>query len=131
MRLSKKIAEDQQMELFGEPTPESDSLIDSALDKMGTEVEKLGYTDFDFELIDVPFDTNRGKLLAKGTFRGPSPFAEKSRAPEDLSEFSFNVLFDEKLDATFIEVKHESALIATYQIEGSGISLIEGEIPHV
>jgi len=131
MHLSKKAAEDLS---FEEQTPAEsvkDSLLDRAIDKFGEVIEGLGYTDFEFEMVETPFETNRGVLLAKGTFKGPSPFGKESRAPKDISEFAINIAYDEKLDSAYIEVKHEAALIATYQIKEDGIELIDGDIPHV
>lgn len=109
----------------------SDKKLDRALDDLAGKVEALGYTNFDFEFVETPYETNRGQLYAKGGFVGPSPFGQESRAPEDESCYSFSVLEDNDTGDFVIEVKHESALIALYKISESGLDLIDGELPHV
>lgn len=96
-------------------------------------IEERGYTDFEFELVGTPYETNRGIVWAKGSFVGPNPFGKESRAPEDLSTYSFIVVEDVNYaeQVMTIEVKHESAIIASFKIDGGDIQLLDGDIPHV
>lgn len=108
-----------------------DRKLDGALDAFAEHVEELGYTDFDVSFIAHPYVTNRGILLAEGSFIGPNPFEHESRAPEDRDTFSFIVVEDEDVDVILIEVKHESARLASFKILGDGIEPLDGELPHV
>jgi hypothetical protein len=108
-----------------------DKRLDSALSAFEEHVADLGYTDFDVEFVETPYETNRGRLYAKGTFVGPSCFADKSRAPEDMSSYSFHVLEDPETGDFVIEVKHESAFIASFKITHNTVDLLDGELPEV
>jgi len=132
MELSKK-GLTVTIEIADSPKEDStvDSRLDKALDSFGKHVEDLGYTDYEFEVIETPYETNRGELLAKGNFRGPSPFEKETRPPEDISDYSFTILHDEKVDSDVVEVKHENAVIATFELTGGKTELIDGDLPHV
>ena|SRR5947207_2214155 len=121
------------IEIADSPKEDStvDSRLDTALDSFGKYVEDLGYTDYEFEVIETPYETHRGELQAKGGFKGPSPFTKETRPPEDISDYTFFLIHDERVDSDIIRVKHENAILATFELSGGKLELTDGDLPHV
>lgn len=117
-----------------EPEEEKEKVLDvkmdRGLDELEAKVKDRGYTDFSVEIIPTPYITKEGVLFARGTFRGPTPFAKESRSPEDISEFHFLVVEDEN-GKTILQIDHETARIATFEMADSGLKPIDGDLPHV
>lgn len=114
------------------PHDATDKHILLGLEKLELLVDDLGYEDFQSEIIDTPYDTDRGKLYAKGSFSGPPVSDDKdSRSPYSVSEYTYIIVRNHKSDEFVIEVKHESANIARFRIDSDDISVLNGDLPHV
>lgn len=107
-----------------------DGKMDRGLDELETKTKDLGYSDFTVEIVPTPYITKEGTLLARGSFRGPSPFAKESRSPDDISDFHFLVVEDEN-GKTILQIDHETARIATFEMTNDGLKGIDGDLPHV
>lgn len=103
-----------------------------ALEAFGKYLESLGYSGYLYSMVPTPYVTERGILLARGTFYGPEPFHQESRALEDETHYSCFLVQDTQFPTVLtLEVKHEGARLASYRVEKNGLYLLDGDLPHV
>lgn len=104
----------------------------AALEAFGKYLESLGYSGYMYSLVPMPYITDRGILLARGTFYGPEPFHQESRNVEDETHYSCFLVQDTNFSKVItLEVKHEGAKIASFRVESDGLYLLDGELPHI
>jgi len=106
--------------------------ITHTIDKFEDYLLNLGYENVTHDILPVSYITNRGRLFAKGEFSGPSPYNKETRNVEDVSSYTYFIVGDlDYEDVISIEVKHFSAIIATFKIMPDGVYTLDGELPSV